>query len=315
MSILIGVTAPIGGTEILAGGAFTGIISVTGATVGMVVTVTPRTFPGTGIYWEGFVNAADSVTVKVSAPIASFVTASVYDVQVNDGSAAAGVTSVTATLPLHSSGGSTPNLTIDTATAAARGVVQPDGTTITISGAVISATQPAIGLQLIQDQLLSSAAATITFSSLGSFTHLLLIYQARSGRASGDESMYMQYNGDTAANYTTAVDFAKIADTLFTLVGEATQAHPDFVLMTGDTAPAGWAASGEIFIPNYRGTTWRKQAVGTSVGINTAFTAGVERFRGIHCWNNTAAITSILFGTQSGSNFLAGSRLSLYGYL
>lgn len=79
-----GVSGLIGGTELLAGGAFTMAVAVAGVTVGMSVAVTPRTFPGNGIYWEGYVSAPGVVTIKVGTTIALFVTASLYDVQVND---------------------------------------------------------------------------------------------------------------------------------------------------------------------------------------------------------------------------------------
>ncbi len=140
MAILNGVTGIIGGTEIFGGSAFTTTAAVVGATVGMSVTVTPRTFPGNGVYWEGYVSAPDVVTVKVGAAITLFVVASIYDIQVNDGAAAGTVTAVTATAPITSTGGATPNIAVTKATNAALGVVQVDGVTITANGSgVISA--------------------------------------------------------------------------------------------------------------------------------------------------------------------------------
>lgn len=56
------------------------------------------------------------------------------------GGGGGGVTSVTGSLPITSSGGTTPNIAVNNATASTVGVVQPDNTTITISGGVISAT-------------------------------------------------------------------------------------------------------------------------------------------------------------------------------
>lgn len=50
MGIITAVSDLIGGTELLAAGCFTDIVSVPGVTVGMVVSVTPRTYPGSGIY-------------------------------------------------------------------------------------------------------------------------------------------------------------------------------------------------------------------------------------------------------------------------
>lgn len=48
------------------------------------------------------------------------------------------VTGVTATAPLHSSGGTAPNLTIDAGTALAPGVLQVDGITISVAAGIIS---------------------------------------------------------------------------------------------------------------------------------------------------------------------------------
>lgn len=60
------------------------------------------------------------------------------------GGGGGGVTSVTGSLPITSSGGTTPNIAVNNATASTVGVVQPDNTTITISGGVISAVATAI---------------------------------------------------------------------------------------------------------------------------------------------------------------------------
>ncbi len=140
MATFTGVTPVIGGTEIFGGSAFTTTAAVVGAAVGMTVTVTPRTFPGNGIYWEGYVSAPGVVTVKVGAAITLFVEASIYDVLVDDGTTSGLVTSVTGTAPITSSGGSTPNIAINKATVASLGAVQPDGSSIVIDGAgVISA--------------------------------------------------------------------------------------------------------------------------------------------------------------------------------
>lgn len=85
MATFSGVTGAIGGSEIFQGGVFTTSVAIVGVTVGMAVTVTPRTFPGNGAFWLGYVSAPGVVTVKVGATIAMTVAASIYDIQVNDG--------------------------------------------------------------------------------------------------------------------------------------------------------------------------------------------------------------------------------------
>lgn len=102
-----GVTEPLGGTELLAGGAFTTTVAIAGVTVGMSVAVTPRTFPGNGVYWLGYVSSAGIVTVKVGVTIALFVAASIYGVLVDDGSGGGGgLPSIVATVNMAGNTGS-----------------------------------------------------------------------------------------------------------------------------------------------------------------------------------------------------------------
>lgn len=57
------------------------------------------------------------------------------------GSASGPITSVTGSSPISSSGGTTPNITVATATSAALGVVKPDGTVITDTAGAITVPQ------------------------------------------------------------------------------------------------------------------------------------------------------------------------------
>lgn len=138
-----------------------------------MVTVTPRTYPGTGIYWQGFVSAPDTVTVKVSAPIATFVTRSIYDVQVNDGGTPAGVvTSVTGTLPIVITGTAAgPNVTINPATAAASGAVKPDNFSIAVGTAgnvgEVSAAGPYISSAVVASATASGVVSFLAINGLG----------------------------------------------------------------------------------------------------------------------------------------------------
>jgi hypothetical protein len=164
--IYTGTTGPIGGSEIFGGGAFTMSVAIAGVTVGMSVAVSPRTFPGNGVYWTGYVSAPGVVTVKVGTTITQTVIASIYDVQVNDGTGGGGgtVTAVTGVAPIASTGGNTPAISIALATDLAPGAVQPDGTTITVAGGVISA--PGSGVTAVTGTapIVSSGGATPAIS-------------------------------------------------------------------------------------------------------------------------------------------------------
>jgi hypothetical protein len=81
---LTGTTASIGGSALTAGTCASGTVTVTGATTGMAVVVTPATYPGDACTWHGYVSAANTITVKVCTNLASggTPTASVYNVRV-----------------------------------------------------------------------------------------------------------------------------------------------------------------------------------------------------------------------------------------
>lgn len=62
---LSGTTASIGGGLLTAGTCASGTATVTGATTGMALVVTPVTYPGDGADWAGYVSGTNTVTVKV----------------------------------------------------------------------------------------------------------------------------------------------------------------------------------------------------------------------------------------------------------
>jgi hypothetical protein len=75
------------------------------------------------------------------------------------------VTAVTGSGAISSSGGTTPNITVATATTGNLGVVEPDGTTIDVSGGVISvptATSSALGLVKPDGTVITISAGAIT---------------------------------------------------------------------------------------------------------------------------------------------------------
>lgn len=77
-----GLTAGIGGTALSAGQCASGAAAVAGANTSEAVVVTPAVYPGSGIYWEGYVSAPGTVTVEVCAVVAATPTSSAYQVRV-----------------------------------------------------------------------------------------------------------------------------------------------------------------------------------------------------------------------------------------
>ena len=254
------------------------------------------------------------------------------------------VTAVTGSGAISSSGGTTPNITVATATSGALGVVQPDGTIITVSagaitvpkasssvfgvvevdGTTITATAGVISatggggggaLTRIAQQVLASATATVTFSAVpDTYSNLLVTISGASSYSAANDAVYMQVNGDSAAHYYTSYFYASSG------TGNASngaQAQSAVSTLPGATAePSHAAGQCRVEIINYAGATFLKTATGDCAWLQAAGAIGGP-FRQIFSWfwdpATQAAITELVFGLTSGSNFVVGSTFTLYG--
>jgi len=149
----------------------------------------------------------------------------------------------------------------------------------------------------IATQTLVSAASSVTFSSIPStYTDLVLI--VNSARTASNDSVSLEFNGDTGSNYSrllmygTGSSAATFRESNATLIEIGVQ----------DTSNCT-----NIFnVINYANTTSNKSVVAR------ANATGVRVSYGIGVWRNTSAITSIKLAT-GGSTFIAGSVFTLYG--
>jgi hypothetical protein len=181
--------------------------------------------------------------------------------------------------------------------------------TLAASGA---ATTTGIGaVQLISDQLLTVAAAEVSFANIAqTFAHLRLLLSGRGDNATPEVAVYLQFNGDTAANYDTEVMAAAAASP------SSAESLGVTVLRVGrfaaGTAPASAQGSITVDIPNYAATTFHKGIVSASADRNSAVSGGLIWEADAGSWRSTAAINRIRIIVLAG-NFIAGSRFTLYG--
>ena len=161
-----GVSAVTGTAPIVSSGGSTPAISINAATTAALGAVQP-----------------DGTTIDVSAGVISVPTATTAalglvqpdgtTITISAGvisAASSGVSAVTGTAPIVSSGGSTPAISINAATTAALGAVKPDGTTIDVSAGVISvptATTAALGLVKPDGTTITISAGVISAASSG----------------------------------------------------------------------------------------------------------------------------------------------------
>lgn len=161
-------------------------------------------------------------------------------------------------------------------------------------------------MKLIAKTVLGSDASNVEFTSIPStYTDLLILASARSSRASHSDGILIQFNGSTSnlssrwlwgsGSGTGSSSSASIA-----LVGET----------AGDSATSSTFGNGEIYIPNYAGST-NKSISATGVSETNASVVGMSANAAL--WSNTAAITSIKLLPDVGPNFKSGSSFFLYG--
>jgi len=158
---------------------------------------------------------------------------------------------------------------------------------------------------LISSNVLSSSAASVTFSSIpATYTDLVLRVSARGDNTGLLLEMTLNSATSTYSNTLLLGDGATASSTRNT--GQA-YLRAGYVNPSGSTAST--FSSGEIYIPNYTSTTNKAMS---SLGMteNNATTAYIANYANL--WQTSSAITSISLQV-TGQNFVSGSSFYLYG--
>jgi hypothetical protein len=163
---------------------------------------------------------------------------------------------------------------------------------------------------LISSNVLSSSAASVTFSAIPStYTDLVLRLSTRTDLADTSVNIYTRFNGDTASNYsiTRVANYAGGPDSARNSSQVRFTQAP---WSEGTNLTANTFANSELYIPSYTASQNKPLSVFDAVENNNATTAYVIATASL--WRNTAAITSIEMLPYSG-NFVSGSSFYLYG--
>ena len=147
----------------------------------------------------------------------------------------------------------------------------------------------------------TGSSGTITFSSIsGSYTDLVLVANGKIN--SGTANLQVQFNSDTATNYSTTILYG---DGSTAVSDRSTSSAVTYVCWAGYWNPTDMATT-IINIQNYSNATTYK----TLITRNNAVSYGTEAMVGL--WRSTAAINSITLKT-SANNFTTASTFTLYG--
>jgi hypothetical protein len=153
----------------------------------------------------------------------------------------------------------------------------------------------------------SGGVSSVTFSSIpATYTDLLIVSSTRTDRASQTADwVKISFNGSTSSF------------SLRELEGDGTTAASYTgsqlaFFATASTATANTFGNSEVYIPNYTSSNYKSYSANT-VTENNATSANAAINAGL--WSNTAAITSISFTPNIGTNFVQYSTFYLYGIL
>lgn len=146
----------------------------------------------------------------------------------------------------------------------------------------------------------SSSATSVVFSSLGSYTDLIVVVNAGATVAA---DLWMRFNGDTASNYSSTWIYGTGST-----AGSVRQSTTYIICNWYAGLPAGTndRVIDLINIQNYANTSVNKTVL---MRANNA-AGGTDA--GVGLWRSTAAITSITL-LPSNNAFRDGSTFTLYG--
>jgi hypothetical protein len=169
------------------------------------------------------------------------------------------------------------------------------------------------GMFLIQEQILTDVAATITFSSIPqTYSDLKLVVVGRTTQAAISSTIKLVINSDTGNNY----DWQTLvsANTTATAVGVDDVGSFYNLALPAASAPSGVSGMFSILFPDYIGTTFHKTFISTGHHKTGDTDADMQlRINGGY-WRSTSAINRFDISTSvGGDTFLAGSTFRLYG--
>ena len=164
--------------------------------------------------------------------------------------------------------------------------------------------------ELIESVILSSNQSSVTFSNLGNYSstykHLQIRAVARTDRSGNGDNIGMRFNGDTASTYNWHL-LAGTGSSVITSSGATTYMLPGWVSANNTTANAFGAAIIDL-LDAYSSS--KNKTIRSLTGLGATET-NIRLMSGL--WRSTSSVTSTTLFPVDGTNFVSGSRFSLYG--
>ena len=188
-------------------------------------------------------------------------------------------------------------------------ILTADSTTAT--GLKWAAPAAAGGMTLITTTTFNNTASTYTYSSLGSYKHLMIVIDDMTrNNASSIDNLVMQFNGVTTGAPYNSIAFGVNNETVQAATGYNAGNYMLLGWRSIANTSAGTGERGQVaaWIYDYAGSTKKTYNSICREMDSTNHRAS----NNIGMWNSTSAITSITIFTESTNNFNTGT-LKLYG--
>lgn len=156
---------------------------------------------------------------------------------------------------------------------------------------------------LIEEKVLGSAQASVTFSSIpGTYKDLVLEIQTRQSGTSFNSRL--RFNGDTGSNYSRTSVFGNGSAASSVRESNATGIlWPD--MSSSDSQLTNFIT---VQIMSYSNTNVHKTSLMRWAGPTRGYS-----WAEVNLWRSTAAITSVVFDTTGSEQFVAGTTARLWG--
>jgi len=165
---------------------------------------------------------------------------------------------------------------------------------------------------LIASNILSSSAASVTFSSIPStYTDLVVKWSARGDYASANWYLIIRLNGSSSSIYSQTTLYTDSTTVSSNRTSNGTNLLPDPPALDTAGNTSNTFTNNELYIPSYTASQNKPISYFGVVEQNTAssnFSIGTAAT----LFSSTSAISSIYIAPNNG-NFVSGSSFFLYG--
>lgn len=165
--------------------------------------------------------------------------------------------------------------------------------------------------QAAPTQSFIASVASVTFSSIPAYNHLMVIWKARSDNAAANVSLYCQLNGNVSSGSYIWESIEGSTSSAVATNSGGTVAQIRLGALSGANANSGYFGCGQATFADIADTTNHQVCVATSYTPESGSTALTGTYGGL---GSAGTLNTLTFFPSAG-NFVAGTVFSLYGWM